>query len=172
MVTKTPEIRALERETDAARVLRDHLAEISGDDAELIRDMIEGETSIRELIDAAVEQIGRDRAAVMGIDAFMEQQANRKHRLERRQEAFRVAVRVAMEVAELSKHDLPIATVSRKPLGPKLVTTDEAAIPSAFWKPQPPKLDRKAVTDALKDKQQVPGAELSNGGETLQIRWS
>ncbi|MGE0857439.1 MAG: siphovirus Gp157 family protein [Hyphomicrobiaceae bacterium] len=43
-------------------------------------------------------------------------------------------------------------------------------IPSEFWKPQPPRLDKKVVLDALKAGAVVPGAELSNGGETLSMR--
>jgi hypothetical protein len=54
---------------------------------------------------------------------------------------------------------------------PKAIILNEADIPSKFWKAQDPKLDRKAVLDALKAKEAVAGAELSNGGETIQIRW-
>ena len=171
MSSPQPVVRALEREMDAARILREHLADVAGDDADLIRDMIEGETSVYDLIDVAIEQLARDAAAVMGIEAFAEKLASRRHRLERRQEAFRVAIRTAMEVAEMHKRETPIATVTRKALPPKLITKDEAAIPSQFWTPQPPKLDRKAVLDALKSGTAIPGAELSNGGETLQLRF-
>jgi hypothetical protein len=51
-----------------------------------------------------------------------------------------------------------------------VVITDEHAIPQAFWRPQPPKLDRKAIGEALKAGQAVPGAQLSNGGTTLAIK--
>lgn len=166
-----PTVRALEREMEAAQLLRDHLADVAGEDADLIRDMIEGETSIRELIEAAVEQIARDEAAIIGIKTFAEKQADRKARLERRQEVFRVAIRSAMGVAEIPKLELPLATVSRKALGQQLVTTDEASIPSGYWKPQDPKLDRKALLKALKAGEKVEGAELSNGGETLEVRF-
>jgi Siphovirus Gp157 len=47
---------------------------------------------------------------------------------------------------------------------------DEAILPAKFWKAQDPKLDKKAVLDALKAKEDVPGASLSNGGETISIR--
>jgi hypothetical protein len=67
---------------------------------------------------------------------------------------------------------LSIATLTRKPVPPKVQILDEAAIPSQFWKRADPALDKKAIGDALKAKQDVPGATLSNGGETISLRWS
>jgi len=52
----------------------------------------------------------------------------------------------------------------------KLIVTDESQIPTRFFKPQPPKLDRKELLDALKIGETVPGADMSNGGTTIQIR--
>ena len=53
---------------------------------------------------------------------------------------------------------------------PKAEIVDESMIPSKFWKPSDPKLDRKAVLEALKAKEDVPSATLSNGSETLMVR--
>jgi hypothetical protein len=51
-----------------------------------------------------------------------------------------------------------------------VLIVDEAAIPADFWKPSDPKLDKKAVGEALKAGREVAGAMMSNGGETLQVR--
>ena len=75
-----------------------------------------------------------------------------------------------MSMAELKKLELPQATISRKPTPAKALILDEAAIPARFWKPSDPKLDKKAVLDALKAGEAVPGTSLSNGGETIAIR--
>jgi hypothetical protein len=46
-------------------------------------------------------------------------------------------------------------------------------VPAGFWRRGDPKLDKKALLDALKalpKGEHIPGAELSNGGATIQIR--
>ena len=68
-----------------------------------------------------------------------------------------------MGQAEMRKMELPQATISLRAVPPKAEITDEALVPSKFWKAQDPKLDKKAVLDALKGKEDVPGASLSNG---------
>jgi hypothetical protein len=50
------------------------------------------------------------------------------------------------------------------------VVTNEPDIPEQFWLPQPPKLDRRAVLEALKVGIAVTGAELANPRITIAIR--
>jgi hypothetical protein len=47
---------------------------------------------------------------------------------------------------------------------------DEREIPEPFWRPQPPKLDRKALLAALNAGQTVLGASLGNGSTTITVR--
>jgi hypothetical protein len=47
---------------------------------------------------------------------------------------------------------------------------DESHIPEAFWKPQQPKLDRRALLAALKAGEVIRGAALDNGGTALSVR--
>jgi hypothetical protein len=79
---------------------------------------------------------------------------------------------MAMSMAELAKLELPQATLSRKRTPPKAIVTSEVDLPARFYVEQNPKLDKKAVLDALKAGEKIPGAELSNGGESLQLRRS
>lgn len=46
---------------------------------------------------------------------------------------------------------------------------DEAAIPSGYWIPQPAKMDKAAIRDALKHNNDVPGAELVTR-QNIQIK--
>lgn len=161
----------LKRETEAARILREQLADLEGDE-ETIRDTIEGETNLHELIASVAEDIATDEASVAGIKAHIETMKARKDRLERRIEFRRSAVLNAMSIGEIKKMELAIATLTRKPVPPKVQITDETTIPSWFWKRAEPALDKKAIADALKNNEQVPGATLSNGGETLAVKWS
>lgn len=167
---QTMTTRDLEREIKAAELMREHIKALAGDDADAIRDGIEGETNLHEMIARMVEADGEDKALVDGVGAYQKEIAARKSRVETRIETRRALLATAMELAELSKLETPAGTISRKPVPPKAIVTDEAAIPSAFWTPQPPKLDKAALTAALRDKQEIPGAVLSNPQTTIAIR--
>lgn len=170
-VAEKPTTYLLSKETEAARVLKEQLRDIAGDDEDMIRDTIEGETSLHEIIRQVVEEISAATANVVGIKAHIEKLKARQERLEAGIETKRTAILNAMAIGEIKKLDAGIATLSRKPVPPKLVVVDEAAIPSQFWKRADPTLDKKALTEALKSKTDVPGAQLSNGSETLALRW-
>lgn len=162
----------LREEIKAAEILRAQLVEIAGDDPDLLRDTLEGETQLHELIDATLAQISADAAHIEGLKGHMETLGKRKKRLEERAGLCRAAILTAMQTADLKTKETPFGTVTRKFLPGSLQVTDEAAIPAEFWKAQEPVLDKKALTAALKDNREVAGAALSNGGETVQIRWS
>ena len=163
----------LHQQTRAAKVLLEQLRDLQADDDdEVVRDSIEGETDLHEAIEAAVKRLGGDLAAIEGLEAYIKRLTSRRDRLENRVDATREAIANAMELARLPSLETPIATVAVKKVAPKVIITEEADVPSDFWKPQPPKLDKRAVMSALKDKQPVPGAQLSNGGETIQVKWS
>lgn len=161
--------RQLVREIEAANLLRDQIRAIAGDDPDFIRDTIEGETSLREIIAQLVAQDGEDRAIVGGIETYEAGLANRKDRIKKRIEVRRALIASGLEAAGITKLETPTGTVSERKVAPSAIITDEAEIPSRYWKPQPPKLDKKAVTDALKQGETIPGATLSNGGKTISL---
>jgi len=162
--------RDLHVQGEAARNLLLNIKDIVEDDAELIETAIEGETSLKEAISAAVDRI-------LELDAYEEAIATqisslqvRRERFEHQSERIKAAIHVAMGQAELRKLELTQATLGVRAVPAKCEITDEAMIPSKFWKVQAPRLDKKSVLDALKAKEDVPGAVLSNGGETLSLR--
>jgi hypothetical protein len=161
------------RETQAAKTLRAQLADIlTGDDDDVLADMVEGETNLHEAIGNAIELLAGDSAAVVGIDDLIAKLTKRRDRFALRIDHTRTALSVALEQAGRKSFEHPVATLSLKVVPPSVTVTDEAAIPSKFWKSPPPKLDKKAVLAALKDKQEIQGAQLSNGGQTLQVRFT
>jgi hypothetical protein len=162
----------LHRESEAARILLAQIADIIGDDEEAKADAVEGETNLLEAIDLAVQQLVDDMAAIKGLNDYIEKMTARKERLLNRVAHFRTALAAAMEQAGRKKIDHPAVTLSLRAVAPSVAVSDEESIPSKFWKPAAPKLDRKAVLDALKAKEAVPGASLSNGGQTLALTWS
>ena len=188
---------ALSKQMEAARLLREQIADIAAGDADFIRDTIEGETSLHEQIGALAASIAEDEAVADGIKALLDNLGARKKRLEARADVKRALVACAMEIGELRKIDTPAGTVSLKPVPPKLIPTEESDIPARFWKVGDPILDRKALGDALKARDAalkeaqsvedqevralaiaaveaahppIPGATLSNGSLTISIR--
>lgn len=191
--------RDLERDIGAAKVLKAHLSELLGEDAVdaiTLRDAIEGETDLFETINAVVAQVAEDEAAQAALKLYASRIESRASRLGKRAELLRVSLMNALDMtgdkslpvsahaiaasitaralAQLSdgKIDAGIATLTAKRVPQKLQVTDEALIPSRFFRQPEPEIDKKAVTDALKAGEEVPGAELSNGGMTVQIRLS
>lgn len=161
----------LHTSTQAADLLKAHLREIMGEeDSELFRDTIEGEIDLKGIIALAAEHNVIDAATVEGTTAIIDKLVERRQRIKKRIELRRVAILAAMQAGELRTVETPAGTITRKATPPSVLIIEEAAIPAEFWKPSDPTLDKKAVADALKAKREVPGAMMSNGGETLQVR--
>lgn len=156
--------------TRAADVLKEQLREIAGDDAEVVCDTLEGEFDLPGLICKAVSENASDGALVKAIRQLEDDLAARRDRVEKRVSHRKVAILAAMQTAEMKTLETPAGTVTRKAVPPSLLVLDEAAIPAEFWKAQEPKLDRKALAEAVKAGAVIPGAQMSNGGETIQTR--
>jgi hypothetical protein len=162
---------ALHKETEAAKVLLATYRDILADDDQAKMDMVEGETNIQEAIRAGLVRLAEIRAMGVGIDDMIDRLKSRRERLAGQQGSLREAILLAMELAGLPKFETDVGTITRKRTPPSVVVVEEADIPSMFWKPSDPKLDKRALLDALKGGDAIPGAQLSNGGETLQVRW-
>lgn len=163
-------LRALHIEGEAAKGLLLNIRDVIGDDEEMIETAIEGETDLKEVISRAVDRIAECEANADVLATRQKTLSDRRQRFIDQADRIKAAIHVAMDQVELRKLELAQATISLRALPAKLETPDEAAIPSKYWKPQDPKLDRKAVLDALKAGEAVPGAALSNGGQTISIR--
>lgn len=163
--------RKLQIETEAAKSVVGSLRDILADDDELKADTIEGETNLHEALVSALNRMAEIEAHADGIAAAIKRFKQRSDRLEAQAERIRAAITLALEMAELARIELPIATISLRKTPPKVVITSEADIPSAFFKEPAPVLDKKAILDALKASILVPGAELSNGGMSITVRF-
>jgi hypothetical protein len=94
----------------------------------------------------------------------------RAARLATRAEKKRQLVGDAMAQADLKRVTLPDLTLSLRPGPAPLMVTDEGVIPEAFWKAQPPKIDRHGLSQALKAGESIPGAILGNPQPCLSVR--
>lgn len=139
------------------------------DDATL-RDTLEGISDLPEILAAVLRSQLDDLALATALRSRLADMQARVSRLEDRAEKKRALVSSVMERADLRKLTEPDFTVSLRPTPAPLIVTAEAEIPQAYWKPQPPKLDRKALLAALAAGERVPGAGLGNGGVTIAVR--
>lgn len=156
----------LVRQAEAAKAL---VSQLDDDDAVLLHDMVEGETEFFEAVERCLDEMGECEIHVAGLSDHIKKMTDRKSRYKNRIDRLRGAIDQAFQMAEVKTHQFDCATVTTKAVPPKLIITDEAAIPSTFFTPQPPALDRKALLDAVKSGE-VEGASLSNGGQSIQIR--
>lgn len=157
------------RELAAARAIRAKIATMT-DDAETIRDTLDGEVDLQGIVRALVLTIAEEEAAVAANTALSNQYLARRSNIDARIETLRGLVGEAMELAEWKSLKLDIATISLRPGTRKVQVTDETQIPAAFWRTPEPVIDKKELLDALKDGQQIHGATLSNGGMIVTIR--
>lgn len=163
----------------------------AGEDAELVADVIEGETSLLEAVDVVLDRIANAEVMLEGLAVVVARLSARKTRYEQRIKTDRTLLEQALTIAELPKLERPAATLSISTRAPSLIVTEESDIPAKYWKAGDPTLDKKALTADLKDRAraleslpedeaqraalvaslpEIPGAALSNGAPSLTIR--
>lgn len=173
-----------------AAILAAHEIDVE-EDAELVADTIEGETSLFEAIDIVLDRIADAEVMLEGLAVVIDRLSARKTRYEQRIKTDRALLEQALSIAELPKLERPAATLSISTRAPSLILTEESEIPAKYWKAGAPTLDKKALTADLKDRAKalenlpedeaqravliaslpdIPGATLSNGAPSLTIR--
>jgi hypothetical protein len=151
--------------------LREHLlAEYREIDDETLRDTLEGISSLPEALAAVVRTYLDDVALAAALGIRISDMQERIARIEARADKKRLAIVSVMERADLRKLEQPDFTASLRAAPPGLVIADGSLIPGEYWRPQAPKLDRRALLAALTAGTAVPGASLGNGGSTLAVR--
>lgn len=161
----------LGRELAEHEVLRAELKAVFADiDDETLRDTLEGISSLPEALAAVIRAYMEDLTLAAALGMRISDMQQRLARFEARVEKKRVLVTQVMEQAELQKLREPDFTVSLRAVPPGLVVSDETAIPTDYWKPQPAKLDKKGLLAVLNVGHAIPGASLGNGGTTISMR--
>lgn len=187
----------IRRETEAAKALLNGIRDIiPEEDLSLLLDTLEGETDLLEAIDLALSEIDETEVLISGLKEKEGQFTARRRAMEERLKRFRGLIEQAMAVAEQQKLKRPTATLTLRKLPIDVVVLSEADIPADYFVPQPPpppKLDKKALKQALEAREvkvsfaasledpeeraealsaipPIPGAALDNGGVSLQVR--
>jgi len=160
------------RQTEAAKTLLRSIAEDGCEDSALSSDMIEGETGLFEAVESALSEIDECEVLIAGLKEKEKAFADRRRSIEVRAERIRAMIEQAMLATEQHSMRLPTATISLREIKPGIVVLNEADIPARFWIEQErpaPKLDKKALSEAIKI-EQIPGVTLDNGSISLSVR--
>ncbi|MBO6538862.1 MAG: siphovirus Gp157 family protein [Rhizobiaceae bacterium] len=139
-------------------------------DERTLNDTLEGASDLSEVITAAVRSALDDRSMIEALKLRIKDLKARLARFERAEEHKRDAARWAMEESGLDKIVASDLTISLKKSPPGVTVIDEKEIPEWFWVPQPAKLDKRAVLNALRGGTAVSGAEIANTSLCLSVR--
>jgi hypothetical protein len=139
------------------------------DDDEFKQDLLEGSTDVIEIIDRILINIYINTGYIDGIKTARDRLDDRIDRLNTRNSIYRSLIKRLMDAAQTRKITAPTGTVSitAKPQSVEIV--DEGLIPDQFMRISKAP-SKTLIGNALKAGEDVPGAQLSNGGETLTIR--
>jgi DNA repair exonuclease SbcCD ATPase subunit len=155
----------LEREITT---LLDSIPELSEDES-LKQDMLEGSTDLIEFSDELIQEIYIIQGYINSLKDNKDRISKRIESFEKKRNFYRTLIHRLMETAKTRKLVTPNGTISisLKPFAVEIV--EEELIPDEFMriKKEP---NKTLIGEKLKSGQQIPGARLSNGGETLTIR--
>jgi hypothetical protein len=152
-------------------VLRQRLiAEYPQIEDDTLADTLEGITDIHEMIAAVIRSALVDEALQTGLRHRLDEMRERLSRLDLRAEKKRQLAFEAMSAVGVGRLEQPDFTASTRSGSPALIVIEEEGIPSDYWVPQPPKLDRQKLLTDLKHGDAIAGAQLSNPKPILMVR--
>jgi hypothetical protein len=117
---------------------------------EAIEDKVEGAAKLVRCIESDIE----------AIKAEEKRLADKRKSLENKVVSIKEYLQHEMEFAGLDKVKRPTLTVSIQLNPPSAEILDESLVPSLYMVPQPDKIDKKAILEALKEGEEIPGCEI------------
>ena len=139
-------------------------------DEQTLTDTVEGLTDLHEILAAIVRAALADEALATGLKSRIAEMQERLERLQERAAKRRQIVKDTMVELDLKKLTAPDFSVSIRPGMPPLLVIDEAAVPSIYWEPREPRLDRQGLLAELKQGAEITGVTLSNPEPVLSVR--
>jgi hypothetical protein len=139
-------------------------------DEQTLTDTVEGLTDLHEILAAIVRAALADEALATGLKGRITEMQERLERLQERAAKRRQIVKDTMVELDLKKLTAPDFSASIRPGMPALLVIDEAAVPSIYWEPREPRLDRQGLLAELKQGAEITGVTLSNPEPVLSVR--
>ncbi|MFZ1949624.1 MAG: siphovirus Gp157 family protein [Pseudolabrys sp.] len=153
------------------RTIRDRiLAEDPKIDEQTLADTVEGLTDLHEIVGAIVRAALADEALATGLKGRIAEMQDRLDRLQECAAKRRQIAKDVMVELDIKKITAPDFTVSIRSGMPALLVLDEAAVPSIYWQPRDPRLDRQGLLNDLKEGADIKGVSLSNPEPVLSVR--
>jgi Siphovirus Gp157 len=154
---------SLTREFNRFIELRRRLVEADPEiDETTLFDTLEGATNLSEAIGEVIRSALDDEALAQGLKSRIVDMRQRLARIESTSAKKRQVALTVMEESGLEKIVEPDFTLSLRLSPPAVVIVNETDIPQCYWLPQPAKLDKRGILEALKIGTRVAGAELAN----------
>jgi len=148
----------------------DQISALHAIDEQTLADTVEGLTDLHEIIAAIIRAALADEALATGLKGRIAEMQDRLERLEDCAAKRRQIAKDVMVELDLKKITAPDFTVSIRPGIPALLVLDEAAVPSIYWEPREPRLNRQELLSDLKGGAEVSGVALSNPEPVLSVR--
>jgi Siphovirus Gp157 len=146
------------------------LAEDPQIDEQTLADTVEGLSDLHEILSAIIRAALADQALATGLEGRIGEMEARRDRLQDRAAKGRQIAKDVMVALDLKKLSAPDFTASIRPGTPALMVIDEAAVPSIYWEPREPRLNRQGLVTDLKQGAEVAGVALSNPEPVLSVR--
>ena len=139
-------------------------------DEQTLADTVEGLTDLHEILGAVIRAALADQAQATGLEGRIGEMEARRDRLQDRATKRRLIAKEVMVELDLKKLAAPDFTASIRPGTPALMVIDEAAVPSIYWEPREPRLNRQELANDLKQGAEIAGVTLSNPEPVLSVR--
>jgi hypothetical protein len=155
----------------AYRTIRDRIrAEDPHIDEQTLADTVEGLTDVHEILAAIIRAALADEALATGLKNRIAEMQDRLARLQDCAAKRRQIAKDVMIELDIKKITAPDFTASVRPGMPALLVLDEAVVPSIYWQPVPPRLNRQGLLTELKDGAEIKGVALSDPEPVLSVR--
>ena len=139
-------------------------------DEQTLADTVEGLTDLHEIVAAIVRAALADEALATGLKGRIAEMQDRLDRLQDRASKRRHIAKDVMTELDIKKITAPDFSVSIRPGMPALLVLDESAVPSLYWQPSAPRLNRQGLLSELKNGADITGVTLSNPEPVLSVR--
>jgi hypothetical protein len=139
-------------------------------DEQTLADTVEGLTDLHEILQAVIRAALADEALARGLKCRISDMQCRLDRLEDRASKRRQIAKDVMVELDLKKVTAPDFSASLRPGMPALMVIDEEAVPSIYWQPSEPHLNRQELAYELKQGAEIAGVALSDPEPVLSVR--
>jgi hypothetical protein len=139
-------------------------------DEQTLADTVEGLTDLHEIVQAVIRSALADEALARGLKCRISDMQGRLDRLEDRASKRRQIAKDVMVELDLKKLNAPDFTASIREGIPSLMVIDEEAVPSIYWQPSEPRLNRQELAYELKQGAEIKGVALSDPEPVLSVR--